>query len=208
MSPVITLIVFLIASTPLIAGMSKPENRLKVISATWLGVLLVSSPAISTEWGRITSNLVEDSNNPHYGLPDIWNDKQVVCIHFPDNHSPDGYSNGRTHIDFDGIEFKVDNDWNQSGACVGGFTGYTNGLELLNKGIEIAGEKFSMNYTEFSFGIMIDSFGDVNPCNVYSCTDTSGAYWSLTHNGEYSMVGISDLYLEENSVISWSIVQW
>ena len=92
MSPVITLIVFLIAATPLIAGMSKPENRLKVISATWLGVLLVSSPAISTEWGRITSNLVEDSNNPHYGLPDIWNDKQVVCIHFPDNHSPDGLS--------------------------------------------------------------------------------------------------------------------
>ena len=208
MSPVITLFVLLIAATPLVAGMSKPENRLKVVSATWLAVILVSSPAITTEWARITSNLVEDNNDSHYGLPDIWNEKQVVCIHFPENYSPDGYSNGRTHIDFDGIEFKVDDEWNESGACIGGFSGYTNGLELLNKALEIAGDKFSMNYTEFSFGIMVDSFGDVNPCDVYSCSDTSGAYWSLSHNGEYSMVGISDLYLEQDSVISWSIAQW
>ena len=208
MSPIITLFVLLVASTPLVAGMSKPENRLKVVSTTWLAVLLVSSPAIMTEWARITSNLVEDNNDPHYGLPDIWNEKQVVCIHFPENHSPDGYSNGRTHIDFDGIEFKVDDEWNQSGACIGGFSGYTNGLELLNKATEIAGDKFSMNYTEFSFGIMVDSFGDVNPCDVYSCNDVSGAYWSLSHNGEHSMVGISDLYLEQDSVISWSIAQW
>ena len=208
MSPIITLFVLLIAATPLVAGMSKPENRLKVVSTTWLAVILVSSPAIMTEWARITSNLVEDNNDSHYGLPDIWNEKQVVCIHFPENHSPDGYSNGRTHIDFDGIEFKVDDEWNESGACIGGFSGYTNGLELLNKALEIAGDKFSMNYTEFSFGIMVDSFGDVNPCDVYSCNDTSGAFWNLNHNGEYSMVGISDLYLEQDSVISWSIAQW
>ena len=208
MSPIVTLFVLLLAVTPLVAGMSKSENRLKIVSATWLVVLLISTPAISTEWGRITSNLVDDSNNPHYGLPDIWNEKQVVCIHFPEDHSPDGYSNGRTHIDFDGIEFKVDDEWNQSGVCIGGFTGYTNGLELLQKATDVAGDQFSMNYTEFSFGIMIDSFGDVNPCVVYSCTNTSGAYWYLTHNGEYSTVGISDLYLEENSVISWAIVEW
>ena len=172
MSPIITLFVLLVASTPLVAGMSKPENRLKVVSTTWLAVLLVSSPAIMTEWARITSNLVEDNNDPHYGLPDIWNEKQVVCIHFPENHSPDGYSNGRTHIDFDGIEFKVDDEWNQSGACIGGFSGYTNGLELLNKALEIAGDKFSMNYTEFSFGIMVDSFGDVNQCDEYPVSYT------------------------------------
>ena len=80
MSPIITLFVLLLAVTPLVAGMSKPENRLKIVSATWLVVLLISTPAISTEWGRITSNLVDDSNNPHYGLPDIWNEKQVVYI--------------------------------------------------------------------------------------------------------------------------------
>ena len=55
---------------------------------------------------------------------------------------------------------------------------------------------------------MIDSIGGVSPCDVYTCTDSSGAYWELLNDGAYSMVGISDLVLNDDTVITWQIATW
>jgi len=38
--------------------------------------------------------------------------------------------------------------------------------------------------------------------------DFGGAYWSLYHNGGLSMVGITDLELDSDSVITWRVDTW
>ena len=91
------------------------ENRLKSLSVAWVVFLLVTFPTLSTELARMTSELVDDESDPHHGLPDIWEDKQVVCFHFPEGHAPDGYQGARHHIDSDGTEFMTDSDWNHTG---------------------------------------------------------------------------------------------
>ena len=79
----------------------------------------------------MTAELIEEEDDPHYGLPDIWDGKQVVCIHFPQAEAPDGYEQGRKHIDFDGSEFMGDEEWNESGACIGGFSGHDSAWSLM-----------------------------------------------------------------------------
>ena len=67
---------------------------------------------------------------------------------------------------------------------------------------------FAYNSTQYTFGLQINSIAGVNPCDASTCSDTSGAYWSLFHNGQMAMVGISDLTLKADSVITWSIETW
>ena len=108
------------------------SDSLKAMSLGLLILLLISFPTISTEWARMTAELIEEEDDPHYGLPDIWDGKQVVCIHFPQTEAPDGYEQGRKHIDFDGSEFMSDGGWNESGACIGGFSGHDSAWSLMN----------------------------------------------------------------------------
>jgi len=186
------------------------ENKMKSASVVFLVMLILSSSTLSTEWGRMTSDLVEESENPHYGLPDLWDGKQAVCFHFPSDFTPPGLNDGRHHIDYDGIDFKTDKDWNSTGACVGGFEGYENGLNLLNAAVIATGEQFALNVTDFSFGLQINTISGISPCEAYSCSadSSSGAYWEMLHNGAYSLVGVSDLVLDSDSVITWQITSY
>ena len=189
------------------------KNRLKSASVVFVSMLLVTFGTISEELGEITTELVQDDGDAHYGLPSSWNGTQVVCFHFSSESSPEGFDQGRHHIDTSGSTIFVDNNWdngNVTGACIGGFEGYDNGLDLLYAAVNVSGESFSLNTTDFGpdFGLMIDSIGGVSPCDVYTCTDSSGAYWELLNDGTYSMVGISDLVLNNDTVITWQIATW
>ncbi|MCP2502804.1 MAG: DUF4430 domain-containing protein [Candidatus Thalassarchaeaceae archaeon] len=186
------------------------ENLAKAIGTFSLVFLIISFSSMSTDYYRWTSEFIDEVDNPHYGLPDLWDDKQAVCFHFPAGYAPSGLDDGRHHFDFDGTDFKTDKDWNSSGACVGGFEDFDNGLELFNAAVEATGSTFSYNSTQFSFGLQIDSIAGVSPCAAYTCAAdfSSGAYWELLNNGAYSMVGISDLILDPDSVITWQITSY
>ena len=99
-------------------------------------------------------------------------------------------------------------DYNGTGACVGGFSGFESGKDLMDSAVNASSSDLSYNSTEFSFGLQIDSIGGIEPCDAYSCTDSSGAYWSLYHNGGHSMVGISGMILSEGDVVLWKIETW
>jgi hypothetical protein len=183
----------------------------KAFATFSLVFILITFSSINTEWNRMTSELIDEADNPHYGLPDLWDGKQAVCFHFPSPaDSPSGLEDGRHHFDFDGTDFKTDKNWNQTGGCVGGFEDFNNGLDLLNAAIEATGTTFSITSTEFSFGLQIDSIAGITPCEVYECASdfSSGAYWELLHNGAYSIVGISDLVLDDDSVLTWQITSY
>lgn len=213
MSSLIMLSVIVIIVTTLSYFAVNEENRLKSASVVFVSMLLVTFGTISEELGEITTELVQDDEDPHYGLPSSWNGTQVVCFHFPSESSPEGFDQGRHHIDTSGTTIFVDDNWengNVTGACVGGFEGYEGGLDLLNAAVNVIGDSFSLNVTEFSFGLQINSIGGVSPCEVYTCAEdfSSGAYWELLNDGAYSMVGISDLTLNDDTVITWQIASY
>ncbi len=208
MSDLVVLIALFVLITVVVRGSSEEEKRLKNLSIAWVILLLVTFPTLSTEWARMTSELIDDEGDPHYGLPDIWDGKQVVCFHFPEGHAPDGYDGARYHIDSDGTQFMSDSDWNQTGACIGGFSGFDNGLALMDEAVAVSGGDFAYNATQYTFGMLINSIAEVNPCEVSPCSETSGAWWALFHNGPLATAGISDLELETDSVITWSIETW
>ena len=208
MSDLVVLIALFVLITVVVRGSSEEEERLKNLSIAWVILLLVTFPTLSTEWARMTSELIDDEGDPHYGLPDIWDGKQVVCFHFPEGHAPDGYDGARYHIDSDGTQFMSDSDWNQTGACIGGFSGFDNGLALMDEAVAVSGGDFAYNATQYTFGMLINSIAEVNPCEVSPCSETSGAWWALFHNGPLATAGISDLELETDSVITWSIETW
>ena len=214
MSTLITTLAVVLTVTALAFLAVKEENRLKSASVVFVSMLLLTFGTISEELGEITTELVENDEDPHYGLPISWNDTQVVCFHFPSDSSPEGFDDGRHHIDSNGNSASMTvgtwGDGNSTGACIGGFEGYDNGLDLLNAAVNVTGDSFSLNVTEFSFGLQIDSIGGVSPCEVYTCAEdfSSGAYWELLNDGAYSMVGISDLVLNDNTVITWQIASY
>ena len=101
-------------------------KRKQAISAIWLIALIISIPLINTEWARMT-NLLLDEEHSHNGLPKEWENKQVLCVHFPEDSIPSDFIEGRYHFNNVGEEVFVDSLWNNSGACIGGFTDYVNG---------------------------------------------------------------------------------
>jgi len=207
-SDFVGLIALFVFVTIAVGGSAEDKNRLKSLSIAWIIFLLITFPILSTEWARMTSELIDDEDDSHYGLPDIWEGKQVVCFHFPEGHAPDGYGSARFHIDNDGTQFMSDSDWNQTGACIGGFSGFDNGLNLMDEAVAASGGDFAYNATQYTFGMMINSIAEVYPCDASTCSDTEGAWWGLFHNGQLSTTGIGDLTLESDSVITWSIVTW
>ena len=57
-----------------------------------------------------------------------------------------------------------------------------------------------------NWGPFVHTIGGLNVDEVQG--DFNGAYWSLSHNGEYSMVGIGDLTMSQGDVISGDIATW
>lgn len=205
-SELIGLAVLLILLSLVVASSSEEENRLKALSVAWVVFLLLTFSTIATEWARMTAVLVNQEDDPHYGLPDLWDGKQVVCLHFPERNVPAGFDDGRHHIDYDGTDFMTDVEWNETGACIGGFSGFENGWDLLDAAINATGDDFAVTTTSYSFGLMIDSIAGVDPSTMAG--EFNGAYWSLYHNGALSMVGIADLELDPDSVVTWRVDTW
>ncbi len=182
-------------------------KRKQAISIIILVGLVVAAPLINSEWSRMT-NLLLDEENSHYGLPKEWEGTQVICFHFPENLIPEELENGRHHFNSEGVKVFVDTSWNESGACIGGFSNYSNGFTFMLEATNITGELLNVEYSESSFGPYITLIGGIDPCDAFVCTSSSGAYWSLYHNGELSMVGIGDIVLFEDSVIVWQVATW
>ena len=180
-------------------GIVSADNRLKALSAIWLVFFVVSASAISHEWARMT-NLLLDDDDSHNGLPKEWIGKQAVCIHFPDGSAPEEFADGRHHLNTTGAEVFVDRFWNESGACIGGFSGYENGFDLVLDATNVAGGKLEVGYTVSEWGPYVQSIGGHEP--------TGDAYWALYHDGAMAMVGIGDLVLDEDSVIVWQVDTW
>ena len=149
MSELTGLVALFVLLTMIVANSVQDENRLKALSVAWVVFLVLSFSTITTEWARMTAELVDEDDDPHYGLPDIWEGEQVVCFHFPEGYAPTGFDDGRHHIDNDGTEFMTDDDWNETGACIGGFSGYNNGWNLLNTAVNTSGNSLELNTTVF-----------------------------------------------------------
>tara|TARA_B100000900_G_scaffold415593_1_gene446139 strand:- start:2551 stop:3192 length:642 start_codon:yes stop_codon:yes gene_type:complete len=202
-------VVGVILILPILGYLAAEESyKLKIASVIFLVVLLLSSSTLTTEWGRMTSELVDNDEDPHYGLPDIWNGKQVVCFHFPEDAVPSEFIDGRHHIDIDGTDFKTDKNWNSTGACVGGFEGYEIGIDLLYAAIELRPVLFELNATDYGeLGLFINSIGGFDPCDHGPCSmsDNIWTSWQILHNGGVSFTGISSLGLNEDSVLTFEL---
>ena len=110
-------------------------------------------------------------------------------------------------IDADGSIIGVNYDLNLTGACVGGFEGYTDGMNFMMDATRVAGGHLAVGYfVNPNWGQFVHTIGGLNDQEIQG--DFSGAYWSLTHNGRYSVVGIGSLVMEEGDVISWNIETW
>ena len=87
MSELIGLVAFFVLLTMIVANSVQDENRLKALSITWVIFLVLSFSTITTEWARMTAELVDEEDDPHYGLPDIWDGEQVFFFLFPEGYS-------------------------------------------------------------------------------------------------------------------------
>ena len=180
----------------------------KALSGVAVIAVIMLAPSISDRLNEEAASYVNDSDSAHDGLPETWVNSQALCVLFPSEAAHAKFSSGVTMIEFDGSTIGVNMDYNGTGACVGGFSGFENGKDLMDSAVNASSPDLSYNSTEFSFGLQIDSIGGIEPCDAYSCTDSSGAYWSLYHNGGHSMVGISDMILSEGDVVLWKIETW
>jgi len=182
------------------------SDFLKPASIVALVGLIIMAPSIQDFLSEETSRFVEDSESSHDGLPTEWDNKQVLCVYFPVEQAHVEYSQGVTMIDEDGVELGVNFDLNRTGACVGGFEGFSRGLDFMMNSTRLAGGALSVGYDVGQWGPFVHTIGGLNADKLTG--DFNGAYWSLDHNGVASMVGIGDLVLSEGDVISWSIGTW
>ena len=182
------------------------SDILKPASVLALIVLILMAPSIQDRLSEEASKFVEDNESAHNGLPTEWEGKQVICVHFPTSSPHDRFPQGVTMIGSDGVELGVNEDLNRTGACVGGFEGYSNGLDFMMDSTRMASGSLSVGYDVGQWGAFVHTIGGLNADTMTG--DFNGAYWSLDHNGAASMVGIGDLVMSEGDVISWSIGTW
>jgi len=182
------------------------SDLLKPTSIVILLVVILVAPTIQDRMSAEASRYVNDSESSHDGLPTIWDDKQVLCVFFPDDYPHQDFIGGVTLIDTDGETIGVNDDFNRTGACVGGFNGYTDGMDFMMDSTRTARGKLSVGYEVGEWGPYVHTIGGLNSNSVTG--DFSGAYWHLDHNGAMSMVGIGDLAMSEGDVLAWSIGTW
>ena len=187
---------------------SKPmSDILKPASVVALLTLVILAPSIQDVLTDEAYKYVDDSESAHDGLPVEWENKQVICVFFPaDTPQGEEFSKGITMIDADGVELGENQNLNGTGACVGGFEGYSNGLDFMMDSTRSARGTLSVGYDVGQWGHYVHTIGGLNADAMKG--DFNGAYWNLDHNGGVSMVGIGDLVMSEGDVISWSIETW
>ena len=181
-------------------------NNLKPASVAFLIVLMLAAPEIRERLSEQSIKFVEDSESSHDGLPNEWVDKQVICVFFPQDYPNQQFSDGVTMINQEGNRIGENSDLNRTGACVGGFEGYTEGMDFMMDSTRLASGSLSVGYQVGEWGPYVHTIGGLNANSVTG--DFSGAYWKLDHNGALSMVGIGDLVMSEGDVITWSIDTW
>ena len=179
------------------------SDKLKPASILILVALALLAPSIQDALSKEAAKFVNDSESSHQGLPSDWNDNQVICVIFPSDYTHLEYNEGMTMINLDGSVYSVNEDYNGTGACVGGLEGYTEGLDFMMDATRAAGGQLAVGYEVGEWGPYVHTIGGLNANSLTG--DFSAAYWNLDHNGEISMVGIGDLVMSEGDVIVWSI---
>ncbi len=187
-------------------SVSLSEYKLKLVSLAILLTVVLLVPTIQERLSKEASVFVADSESAHNGLPMDWDGKQALCVLFPIEHPHSEYGMGVTMIDGNGTNLGVNEDYNGTGVCVGGFEGFTNGLAFMQNSTRVAGSGLEFGYDVGEFGHLVHTIGGLNSNNVTG--DFEGAYWKLDHNGATSMVGIGNLVMSEGDVLSWGIATW
>ena len=182
------------------------SDKLMTASILVLVALVLLAPAIRDAISEESAKYVNDSESAHDGLPSEWNDEQVICVLFPDDFPHSIYSSGVTMLDADGLVIGVNENYNVTGACVGGFSVYSDGMEFMLDATRVAGGHLAVGYEVGDWGPYVHTIGGLNDAEVTG--DFSGAYWELHHNGEMSCLGIGDVILSEGDVILWRIGTW
>ncbi len=181
-------------------------TNLKPASIVAVVVLIILTPAIQNELRDKAATYVNDSESSHDGLPDSWDNQQVLCVIFPTEAPHTEFVTGVTMIETDGTTLGVNTDFNGTGACVGGFTGYTEGMPLFLDATNGTDGDLAVGYDVGDWGPYVHTIGGLNANNLTG--DFTGAYWELHHNGEISIVGIGDVLLSEGDVLLWRIGTW
>ncbi|MFL2975355.1 MAG: DUF4430 domain-containing protein [Candidatus Thalassarchaeaceae archaeon] len=182
------------------------SDFLKPASVVALLALIAIAPSIQDNLSAEASKFIDDNESAHDGLPTQWEGKQVICVHFPASSSHDRFSQGVTMIGADGSDLGANQNLNRTGACVGGFEGYSNGLDFMMDSTRVASGDLSVGYDVGQWGHFVHTIGGLNADTMTG--DFNGAYWNLDHNGATSTVGIGDLVMSEGDVISWGIDTW
>ena len=199
-------------------------GKIQIISLVVLVAVIVAFPQINKLWlestEEVRSSLITTENNTHYGLPSEWENKQVICIHFPvddvtSNMTASNFTEGRTYFDMSGSEILIDensegivnySEDRTTGVCVGGFENYTEGFNFMLEATNVTNGDLDVGYDDGDWGPYVHTIGGLNANELTG--NFSGAYWALYHNGVMSDVGIGDLVMLENSVIVWQIATW
>ena len=182
-------------------------DKIKPLSLALLLLVLISFPFLQDRVNQEAVKFVAGNEEAHDGLPTEWDGKQVICVFFPTEHPHTEFSSGVTMIDPEGAVIGVNDDLNSTGACVGGFDGYEDGMEFMMDATRAAGGLLAVGYkTNPNWGEWVHTIGGLNENEING--DFDGAYWSLIHNGRYSPIGIGNLVMSEGDVISWEIATW
>ena len=182
------------------------SDKLKPGSLLLLFAVIILAPVIQDRLSEEAIKYVADSESAHNGMPTEWDGKQVFCTLFPEDFPHAEYSTGVTMIDSSGSTLSINEEYNGTGACVGGFEGSTHGLDFMLNASAVVGNSLSIGYDIGEWGPLVHTIGGINSNNITG--DFSGAYWHLDHNGATSMVGIGDLVMADGDVILWRISTW
>lgn len=80
--------------------------------------------------------------------------------------------------------------------CVESLQGKT-AFEVLTK-LGETNVDFTFDYTEYDFGVMIDSINSYHP-------DSQSEFWAFYINGEQAQVGVSDYQVENNDELAFKV---
>lgn len=191
---------------PIYNGLKSMSEKLKISSVVVFFALIILAPAIQELLNEEISKYVDDSESAHDGLPTKWENKQVICIFFPTESPHAEFSQGVTMIDSNGNEIGKNLNLNRTGACLGGFEGYSDGLSLMMDSTRLVGGSLSVGYVIGQWGPYVHTIGGLNADTMSG--EFNGAYWNLDHNGATSAVGIGDLVMSEGDVVEWTIATW
>jgi hypothetical protein len=191
------------------------ENRLKFISGAWIIALVLTAPMLSELWASQAISYVDDDGNSHDGLPQKWNETQVICFDFSSDSNHPVFMSGTTMISTSGESISVNDAFNGSvasgdgsfvgdeamtGVCIGGLSGYTNGFDLTLDAVAfLPNRDLEVVYDVGDYGPFVTSIGGVAQADDWS------SWWGLYINGAEASVGIGDLQIDADDVITWRI---